>query len=192
MSSSTQKAIKTKVGKKTTAQLIDKVWTTLDRTAEMMEEIIASQKKHEDRMAKMDEIMGSWRNSFGSFAEEYFMNSFERGEKTFFGEHFDEIEKNMRYKKSKGEYDIVLINKNCIGIIEIKFRGRIENIEKILEKPDSFREDFPQYENHKVYLGLASMSFSPELERECADQGIAIVKQVGDKVVIYGEHLKAF
>jgi hypothetical protein len=158
----------------------------------MLRDIVASQKKHEDHMAKMDKVMGSWRNSFGNFAEEYFINSFGRGEKTFFGEHFDEIENNMGYKKSKSEYDIVLINEKSIGIIEVKFRCRIENIAKILEKPNTFREDFPEYKNHKIYLGLAGLSFEDEVDRECADQGIAIIKQIGDKVVIYDKRLKTF
>ena len=56
----------------------------------------------------------------------------------------------------------------------------------------AFRENFPKYQNHKAYLGLATMSFYPELEKECIQEGIAIIKQVGDTVVINDEHLKAF
>jgi hypothetical protein len=151
-----------------------------------------SREEFDHRIEKINGTMGSWRNSFGSFAEEYFMNSFERGEKNFFGEHFDEIEKNMKYKKSKGEYDIVLINKTCIGIIEVKFRGRFEDIEKILEKPNSFRDDFPEYKEHKIYLGLAGMSFDSKVEEEYKKEGIAMIKQVGDNVIIIDGHLKAF
>ena len=151
-----------------------------------------SREEFDRRIEKINGTMGSWRNSFGSFAEEYFMNSFERGEKIFFGEHFDEIEKDKKYKKSKGEYDIVLSNKKFIGIIEVKFKGRIEDIKEILKKPKSFRLDFPEYKKHKIYLGLASMSFYKKLEDECKKEGIAIVKQVGDKVVIYDERLKTF
>jgi len=36
------------------------------------------------------------------------------------------------------------------------------------------------------------MSFYDELEQECMNQGIAIIKQVGDTVVINDEHLKVF
>ena len=51
---------------------------------------------------------------------------------------------------------------------------------------------YPDYKNHKVYLGLATMAFYPELENECEKAGIAIVKQVGNKVIIAHEHIKAF
>jgi hypothetical protein len=36
------------------------------------------------------------------------------------------------------------------------------------------------------------MSFYPELEQECINEGIAIIKQVGDTVIINDTHLKVF
>jgi len=54
----------------------------------------------------------------------------------------------------------------------------------------TFRVNFPDYANHKIYLGLAIMTFYPELERTCIEQGIAVVKQVGDTVVINDTNLK--
>ena len=62
----------------------------------------------------------------------------------------------------------------------------------VIKKAETFRINYPKYENHRIFLGLASMSFYPELEDECKKAGIAIVKQVGDKVIIADEHLKVF
>jgi hypothetical protein len=39
---------------------------------------------------------------------------------------------------------------------------------------------------------LASLSFYPELEQECIAEGIAVIKQVGDKVIINDSGLKVF
>jgi hypothetical protein len=39
---------------------------------------------------------------------------------------------------------------------------------------------------------LASLSFYEELEQECIEHGIAVIKQVGDTVVINDSHLKVF
>ena len=36
------------------------------------------------------------------------------------------------------------------------------------------------------------MVFYPELEQACISEGIAIIKQVGDTVVINDKHLKVF
>jgi hypothetical protein len=74
----------------------------------------------------------------------------------------------------------------------VKFKAHQADIPKVIKKAETFRENFPKYKNHRIYLGLASMAFYPELEQECINQGIAVVKQVGDTVVINDEHLKVF
>jgi len=148
----------------------------------------------EKRMKKIEETMGSWSNNHGCFAEEYFFNSFENGQQNFFGEQFDEIEKNVKgiKKNYKDEYDILLINGKSVGIIEIKFKAHKNDVPKILKKAQTIRINFPEFKNHQVYLGLATMAFYPELEQECMDHGIAVIKQMGDTVVINDENLKVY
>ena len=146
------------------------------------------------RMKKLEESMGSWSNNHGLFAEEYFVNSFENGKQNFFGETFDEMENNVKgiRKGFKDEYDILLMNGDAIGIVEIKFKAHENDIPKVLRKAETFRVNFPEYKDHRIYLGLATMAFYPELEQECIDKGIAVVKQVGETVVINDAHLKVF
>ena len=153
-----------------------------------------SRADYDRRMKKMEETMGAWSNNHGFFAEEYFFNSFEDGKRNFFGEKFDEIERNVKGIKKgfKDEYDILLINGKTIGIVEVKFKAHEHDVPKILKKGNTFRVNFPEYQNHRVYLGLATLVFYPELEQECIKQGIAVVKQVGDTVVINDKHLKVF
>ena len=148
----------------------------------------------EKRMKKLEELTGSWANNQGSFAEEYFFNSFENGKQNFFGEHFDEIAKNIknRWQGVEDEYDIVLYNHTAVALIEVKYKAHINNLPNVLKKAETFRILFPNYKDFKIYLGLASMSFYPELEQECISQGIAVVKQVGDTVVINDKYLKVF
>ena len=153
-----------------------------------------NQKASDRRWKKIEETMGSWANNHGQFAEEYFSNSFEDGKQNFFGEKFDDINLNVKGIKKgyKDEYDILLINGKSVGIIEVKFKAHENDIPKILKKAQTFRVNFTEYENHKVYLGLATMCFYPELEALCRKEGIAIVKQVGDSVVLNDKHLKVF
>ena len=63
---------------------------------------------YDRRMINFEKTMGSWSNNHGSFAEEYFFNSFEKGEQNFFGEKFDEIKKNIpsMNKDFPDEYDL--------------------------------------------------------------------------------------
>jgi len=41
-------------------------------------------------------------------------------------------------------------------------------------------------------LTLRSLRFYPELEQQCIDQGIAVIKQAGEKVIINDANLKVF
>jgi hypothetical protein len=143
---------------------------------------------------RMNKLLGEWANNHGEFAEEYFFNSFEDGKQIFFGEKFDEIEKNYKGIKKgyRDEYDILLLNGKSVGIIEVKFKAHVNDIPTILRKAETFRVNFPDYQKHQVYLGLATLAFYPELEKACIKEGIAVIKQVGDTVVINDKHLKVF
>jgi hypothetical protein len=184
---------------KETERLIAQMGIDFDRRleasrAEFDQQLKASRADYERRMKKYDDTMGAWSNNQGAFAEEYFFNSFENGKQDFFGERFDEIEKNVKGLKKgfKDEYDILLINGKTIGIVEVKYKAHQNDVPKVLKKAETFRVNFPEYARHNIYLGLATLVFYPELEQDCINEGIAIVKQVGDTVVINDKHLKVF
>jgi len=157
-------------------------------------EMEESRIEYDKRIKKLEELTGSWANNHGSFAEEYFFNSFDNGKQNFFGEKFDKIKKNLTnfWQGLEDEYDIVLYNHTSVAIIEVKYKAHENNIPKVLKKAETFRILYPNYKDFKIYLGLASMSFYPDLEDECIRQGIAIIKQVGDTVVINDANLKVF
>ena len=166
----------------------------IERQAETDRQLKESSADFDRRMKKLEELTGGISNNQGSFAEEYFYNSFDKGKQNFFGEKFDDIERNIKGIEPgfKDEYDILLINGKSIGIVEVKFKAHQNDVPAILRKAETFRINFPKYQKHQVFLGLATMVFYPELEKECINEGIAIVKQVGDTVVIYDQHLKVF
>ena len=137
-------------------------------------------------MKKLQEFWGDFSNNIGHITEQYFYNSFEKGKTDFFGEKFDEIQKNVKgfgYGHND-EYDILLINGVSIGIIEVKHKAHQNDIPKILNKVKTFRVNFPKYKDHKVYLGYASYGFYPEVEAECKKYGIAIIQQAGDTMIM--------
>ena len=145
-------------------------------------------------MEKINKTLGGWANNQGSFAEEYFFNSFENGKKNFFGEKFDDVDKNLKgfWQGIKDEYDIVLYNHTSVALIEVKYKAHENDIPSVIKKAETFRILFPVYKEFTIYLGLASLSFYPELEQECIKQGIAVIKQVGDTVVVNDKYLKVF
>ena len=177
------------------------VWAILQETARrqevtdrQMQETDRRIQENEKRWKELSKQLGGMANNHGSFAEEYFYNSFENRKTNFFGEKFDDIEKNLKnhWQGLKDEYDIVLYNHASVALIEVKYKAHIDDVPQVLKKAETFRILFPQYKDFKIYLGLASMSFYSELEDECIKQGIAVIKQIGDKVVINDTNLKVF
>jgi len=172
----------------------ESVWAILQEVGRKQEETDRIVKENAKTMRELQKTVGGWANNHGSFAEEYFFNSFEKGQQNFFGKKFDMIEKKVKavWKNIQDEYDIVLYNDDAIAIVEVKFKAHVNDIDTVLKKAETFKILYPYYKDYKIYLGLASLSFYPELEQECINEGIAIIKQVGDSVVINDEHLKVF
>jgi hypothetical protein len=165
-------------------------------TALQMKETALQMKETDRQISRLEKNIGGISTNNGLFAEEYFYNSLERGEKILMGEKFDKLIKSKilvdENNKTTGELDIILINGKSLVIVEVKFRVREKHVEKVMKKVKPFRERFPEYQNHKVYLGLASMVFDEDIEEKCKENGIAVIKQVGDSVVVHDENLKAF
>jgi hypothetical protein len=166
----------------------------MKETDRKMQETDRQMKETDRKMQELQKTVGGISNNQGAFAEEYFFNSFENGNKNFFGEKFNEISKHLknRWQGLEDEYDIVLYNHASVAIIEVKYKAHLNDIPVVLKKAETFRILFPHYKDSKIYLALASMSFFPELEQQCIEQGIAVVKQVGDTVVINESNLKTF
>ena len=179
-------------------ELIDRTASTIEATAHNR---VEAEKAADKRRAEADkelkalrELIGGISHNNGEFAEEYFFNSFENGQTNFFGEKFDEIEKNLKTRRQrlKDEFDIVMYNHTSIAIIEVKYKAHKKDVPGVLKKAETFRILYPEHKDFKIYLGLASMAFYPDLEQECIENGIAIIKQVGENVIINDKHLKTF
>ena len=184
----------------------ESIWEFLNelarRSAETDRQMAESDARFDKRSAETDrqirelnDKVNGISKSNGLFAEEYFFNSFSEGKRTFFGETFDEIIPCLKTglnEKIKDEYDIVFLNGKSVGIVEIKYKGRLDDIPKIISKAETFRVNYPQYKNHRIYLAFASTVFNQRLEDECSKEGIAIVKQAGNTVVINDKKLKVF
>ena len=150
---------------------------------------------------KNDELIGGIGNSNGDIAEEYFINAFEKNP-SLNGETYDTVRHNVRFmpadrqKRSEynDEFDIFLSNDKSAAIIEVKYNVKKGDISRLLEKGKNYREYFlgEDEDDFKLYLGIAALSFRKTTEKNILDQGIAVIKQVGDKMIINTENLKEF
>jgi hypothetical protein len=179
-----------------TEQAIKELRESQKETDRLFKETDLKINKLTENVKNLNNDIGGMENSTGLFAEQYFLNCFKKGNKTFFGEHFDQIKKNVHGGKPRtefhDEYDIVLYNSKTIAIIETKFRARTFHVDDTVDKVKTFRMNFPQFANHQFYLALASMSFDKNVEKKCNDKGIAIVKQEGNMVMIVDDKLTVY
>jgi hypothetical protein len=146
------------------------------------------------RIKEISEQLGGMGNSNGEYAEAYFANAMKE-KKVFAGQHFDEMATNLKAKAGgvQDEFDIVLYNGDAVGIIEIKYKARPEDLQKMVDqKVPHFRTLFPYYKDYKVYLGLGSMSFNDRVYEKAHELGIGLLKQVGETVEAEPGHVKAY
>jgi hypothetical protein len=134
--------------------------------------------------------------SNGMVAQEFFFTAIENGDRKIFGEQFDQCYSYVkRHGKASGytnEQDIILFNCDSMALIEVKYRARKEDVQKIIDRLPAFQTLYPEYKGRRKYLGLASLSFDMDVEKDCTAAGIAIIKLMGETVVINDKHLKAF
>ena len=161
------------------------------RTKEIREEARKRNEEFDEKFKKMVEEIGGIGNSNGDVAEEYFINAFQKDPKLN-GETFDKVKSNVRPLECDDEYDIFLLNGKSAAIIEIKYNVKIKHISKLLEKAENFRKYLTAYNDRKLYLGIAALSFRKITEKKILENGIAVIKQAGNKMVVCDENLKVF
>ena len=148
--------------------------------AEIREQQKTNEEKRNKELSELKEyvyavnssVEGMKKNS-GDVAEDYFYNSL-NVTKTLGKVHFDLVERNWKSsiplengKTLDGEYDIALINKDSLGIVEVKYTVEKEDVENLVKKQvENFKHLFPMYADYKFYLGIGSMSFNRQAKDE--------------------------
>jgi len=172
-----------------------------ERDEEKQRKILIDKERDEDRKefrAIKKEICrqtGGISHSNGELAETYFYNSF-KAHKIFANETYDYIQRPVRRTNGKveAEFDIVLFNGTSVAIIEVKYRASRKNLPVpwLLSRTDVFKTLYPEYRNHKIFIGVAAMSFSDGFEKRMHRNGIATIRQIGKKMVVYDQEVRAF
>ena len=167
------------------------------------QKLVDAQAETNKQIAETDKIvkqnakqLGGMGNSNGDFAQEFFFNAL-YNTKTLFGQVFDEVisDKKRKIKKTGVEiqYDVMLLNCVSACIVEVKYKADTDDVKKLFTKIEKlFRENFPEHAEKKLYLAMASMSFSTQVIKACKENGIAIIRPLGDTIEIYDDHLKVF
>jgi hypothetical protein len=153
------------------------------------------QKETDRQIKELNQQLGGITNSNGEMAEAYFYNAFKRN-KTFINEKFDTIQRNKKYINGEhdAEFDIILFNGKSAAIIEVKYNAKPDNISvrKIISRIEAFKLLYPKCKDHSIYLGVAALTFRKGMEERLHRAGIATIRQVGKKMVVYDKEVKVF
>ncbi|MDR2577971.1 MAG: hypothetical protein LBC70_04040 [Chitinispirillales bacterium] len=179
---------------KQTDELLKDLAERQKQTDEQMKQTDEQMKRTDEQLKRTDELLGGLGNNAGFHAEQFFQDALTQT-LTFGGEKYDQLYLNLgpRNKKNCVEFDIVLANGKSVAIIETKNRIHPEDVEKLVaKKTTQFREFFPYYKNHKLYLGIAGFSFSKAIPEKAQKYGVGIIRQVGESIEMGTGHLKAY
>jgi len=177
----------------------DDIWEMFAEASRQSEKIKQEMEKSNEeanqKLDKLAKLVGGIAHSNGEMAEEYFYSAF-NADKTFANEKFDTIERNLAFKRGdiKAEFDLVLFNGKSAALIEIKYNAKPENIkvENLISRVGIFKILYPEYTHYNIYLGVAAMSFKSGLESELHQAGIATIRQIGKKMVVFDKNVKVF
>ena len=145
----------------------------------------------------------------GDIAEEEFYQSLERHKKLG-ALHFDTIERKVQKNASSPEFDILLINGDSVGLIEVKANLRTYLKNKyyvkrdgnrpksfdmkqcIDDKVNDFRDSCPEYKDYKLYFGFGSLVTDDKLIDQAKENGIFLLTQKGNHIELVNETVRAF
>ena len=165
----------------------------LKRTDEQLASFIAQQEKGEAQLAETKRILSGIGINLGNVAEEFFANSLQKNKKL--GKvKFDAVALQLKGHKGKvqDEFDVVMYNGNSVGLVEVKHKVHPADVEQLMmRKLPNFKALFPAYSSADFYLGIAGMSIPQEVIEIAENEGIAVLRQVGD-VLAMNENLKKF
>ena len=89
--------------------------------------------------------------------------------------------RNVEVENEKGrvvvEYDILLLNKEEVVVIEVKTTVRVSDVKEFIEeKLSKFKEYLPSYADKRVYGAIAGLNFEEDSDKFAYRQGLFVLK----------------
>ena len=149
--------------------------------------------KTDEKLNRLSELYGGVSSNLGSAAEEFFFNSL-TANPVVGGIKFDNIMPNQRISKKnkQGEFDIVLVNGSSVAVIEVKYKVHPSDIEKATKNLKRYRDFFPEHKSYDLYGGIAGFSVPPDAVKAAKEQGLFVLKRVGEILKTDAKEMRAF
>lgn len=145
--------------------------------------------KETDRLFKeTNKKIGDLGNRLGEFVQEMVRPAVVR----LFRERNIEVHQVMRNIEAFNddiavEIDLLVINRQQAIAVECKSRLTVDDVNDHVARLDKFKRLFPQYQNLQLMGAVAGMVVSDEAARYAYRQGLFVLAQSGDAVLIHND-----
>ena len=149
--------------------------------------------KTDKKLNRLSEMYGGVSSNLGSAAEEFFFNSLTANPEVG-GIKFDRVTPNVMpaTKTKQGEFDIVLVNGTSVAVVEVKYKVHPSDIAKATKNLKRYREFYPEHKNYDLYGGIAGFSVPPDAVKAAKEQGMFVLKRVGEVLKTDAKEMRAF
>ena len=155
----------------------------LKRTDEQLKRTDEQLKRTDEKLERIGITVGNIGQNQGDVAEEFFLHSLMKDNRLG-SIRFDDVVKNMEKHRGRihEEYDLVMTNGNAIGIVEVKYKAHIKDLDKLDRKMKHFKPLFPIYESFRQYGAIAAFHINEDAKQEALDRGYFVLQRSGDLV----------
>ena len=138
-------------------------------------------------------LLGNIGQNQGAVAEEFFFNSLQ-AKPILGGVQYEEVIQNAKSINGKlqGEYDVVMVNGKSVALIEVKYAVHANDITKTINGIGNYRSLFPQHKDFDIYGAIAGFKISPEVVELAKEQGLMVLKRVGDVLEVDAGRVQRF
>ena len=163
------------------------------KTDAQMAKTDAQMAKTDEKLNRLSELYGGVSSNQGSAAEEFFLNTLTANPEVG-GITFDEILPNLQIHNRSGqaEFDIVMVNGSSVAVIEVKYKVHPSDIDKACKNLKRYREFFPKHKDYALYGGIAGFSVPPDAVKAAKEQGLFVLKRVGEVLKTDAKEMRAF
>ena len=155
----------------------------LKRTDEQLKRTDEQLKRTDEKLERIGITVGNIGQNQGDVAEEFFLHSLMKDNRLG-SIRFDDVVKNMEKHRGRihEEYDLVMTNGNAIGIVEVKYKAHIKDLDKLDRKMKHFKPLFPIYESFRQYGAIAAFHINEDAKHEALERGYFVLQRSGDLV----------
>ena len=153
----------------------------------------AQMAKTDTKLDKLTALCGGIASNQGSVAEKFFFNSLVS--EPFLGDiRFNRITPRLIVgrKGKQSEYDIVMVNGANVGIVEVKYKAHINDLEQVHAQIARFKHDCPEFKHYLIYGGIAALSVPKDVSKAAKAQGLFVLKRKGEKLNIQIDGMQGF